>query len=202
MKSVLAIFIFFAVPHFARATQILIVGDSHAFGPMGQELQASLKARGHQVERFAVIGSSSGNWLGPQKEILSFNELINKFNPQQIVISLGTNDVFNVCDNKSFSTKDTEKLLTLIPPSKVCFWIGPPGYISGKVINKCGKNYNKFVDQLKFKVATRCQFIDTRQAIDMMLQEKNLEKDTVHLNALGGKRWSQFILKRMNSANE
>jgi hypothetical protein len=46
--------------------QVLILGDSHAAGAIGQTLQAELLAAGLRTARQAVVGSAIRGWLGEQ----------------------------------------------------------------------------------------------------------------------------------------
>jgi len=188
----------FGISLSSAAERIVIIGDSHAYGYMGKNLQKSLKKQGHDVELFAVSGSSAKNWLGQQGSMPTFSEIIETKKPQKIIFSLGTNDVFNQCPNEEFFSDNVKKILSIIPKSTTCVWVGPPGYQKGKIISKCKSFYNGLVDGLQKTVSVRCKFIDTRKNVEMLENPKYVEKDTIHMTSVGGEFWNQFILSQMD----
>lgn len=127
------------------AKSTLVITDSHGEGAFGAELVKNLEAVKNNVYLYAVGGSSAADWdLGlPQPwgfweyQTGSINrrgskpvtpllkDLIKKFNPDRVIIELGTNLIW-----RPISSKDSEHIQNLIQSVREsgaeCFWIGLP----------------------------------------------------------------------------
>jgi len=185
--------ILFCFTSSALAKDFLLVGDSHTAGFMGQGLSDKIqKTHGHHVDRNAIVGSSAKSWLNEY----GYEKLLTTKKFDTLIIALGTNDIAQGCHQPFFSPNFIQKMLQKIPPNKECYWVGPPGYAKGRLINLCGneKKYSAFVDQIKETVQDRCTFIDSRNFNNLT---DYLSKDTVHFSKAGGDYWSENIYSQL-----
>lgn len=127
------------------ASTILIIGDSHTVGPFGQKLDQLLRDEGAKVATYASCGSIAKWWYSGQKTTCGyfendlsgtkteaathttplFPELLQKINPDHIIIALGTNYVRNLNDDSVIA--DLSLMMNDIRSSGAdCFWILPP----------------------------------------------------------------------------
>lgn len=228
MKSIVVFLFSFAVSLSASAAPgLLFIGDSHSVGPFGDELLKRLgKVSGrYDVQRYAIAGSSASTWLkdsicptgskcpftygyadpkGAKNARLPNNfpglkKLLQKTNPETVVIALGTNDAHGGCKSPASAIASAEKLAASVG-DKQCIWIGPPAYTTGPVGNRCGSNYSPFVDKLKAAVEKKgCRFVDSRQvrtADGAILKSDGPDK--VHFGKKGT-QWGRSIADRILS---
>lgn len=94
-------------------TQVVIVGDSHMEGEIGKTLQGELQAKGYNVVRRAVVGSTILFWAtdGP----------ITPDQDRYPIIALGTNDFSN---SDSYFEQTVPALLKRF--KKKGIWVGLP----------------------------------------------------------------------------
>jgi hypothetical protein len=183
----------FCFASIALAKDFLLIGDSHTVGFMGQGLSDKIqKTHGDFVDKNAVVGSSAKSWLGEY----GYQKLLSTKKFDTLIIGLGTNDIAQSCHQSSFSTKHIEKMLQKIPQDKTCYWIGPPGYTRGRLIDLCGseKKYSVFIDQIREAVQGKCRFIDSRNFSKLA---DYVSKDTVHFSKAGGDYWSENIFSQL-----
>lgn len=186
LKYFLIVFSFVSV---SSAKEILFVGDSHTVGFMGLGLSDKFqKTRGDLVDKNAIVGSSAKSWLN----VYGYEKLLSTKKFDTLMIGLGTNDIAQSCHQSKFSPNYIEKMLLKIPKDKTCYWIGPPGYTKGRLIDLCGseKKYSAFVDQIRATVEGKCTFIDSRNFKKLT---DYVSKDSVHFSKAGGGYWSDHI---------
>lgn len=177
----------------ALAKDFLFIGDSHTVGFMGQGLADRIqKTQGHYVDKHAVVGASAKSWLNKY----GYEKLIVEKKFDTLIIGLGTNDIAQSCHQSALSPDFIQKILRKIPPNKDCYWIGPPGYTRGRLINLCDseKKYSAFVDQIKEVVQTKCTFVDSRKFSQLT---DYLAKDTVHFSEEGGAYWADHVFSQL-----
>lgn len=177
--------------HTSFAADYLLVGDSHTVGFMGQGLADKIKSiPNNSVETGAVVGASAKSWLNQY----GYEKLLAQKKFDVLVIGLGTNDIAQGCHQPVFATGFIQKMLQKIPEDKTCYWVGPPGYTTGRLVDLCGneKKYSAFVEQIKEAVQNKCTFIDSRNFKELT---NFVSKDTVHFSKAGGDYWSENIFK-------
>lgn len=173
--------------------RIIYLGDSHTAGDFGARLTQNLTKiyDTASVKRYGVIGASAQHWSkkdvssiqklksgyycdgdgnknGPvPKNFPTATQLFQGEAPQRVIIALGTNDVHAGCliKDKEDQMMATKALLAQVRPGSKCTWVGPTQQASDGVITKrCGEdNINKFIDNLRETVNSRCDFIDSRK---------------------------------------
>lgn len=173
--------------------RIIYLGDSHTAGDFGARLTQNLTKiyNTTSIKRYGVIGASAQHW--GKKDISSIQKLKSGYYcdgdgnkngpvpknfptatqlfqgeaPQRVIIALGTNDVHGGCliKDKEDQMMATKVLLSQVRPGSKCTWIGPTQQASDGVITKrCGDDkINKFIDNLRETVSSRCDFIDSRK---------------------------------------
>lgn len=186
------LFLFFSA-HACFALDYLLVGDSHTVGFMGQGLADKIKSTPNDsIDTNAVVGSSAKSWLNQY----GYEKLLTQKKFDVLVVGLGTNDIAQSCHQSVFATGFIQKMVQKIPEGKTCYWVGPPGYQTGRLIELCGseKKYSAFVDQIKEAVQDKCTFIDSRNFKELT---NFVSKDTVHFSKAGGDYWSENIFKQI-----
>jgi hypothetical protein len=123
----------------------LIITDSHGEGAFGAELVKQLESVKKSVSIYAVGGSTPADWNLGQNQIWGyweyhtesgglrgskpktplFKSLLEKHQPDQVIIELGTNLIWR--ELTAERTADVITLVQSIDKTKTqCFWIGPP----------------------------------------------------------------------------
>ncbi len=155
----------------AKAARVLHVGDSMV--PLvGNYLRPIFQARGDTYSIVSVTSTSTLDW-GGEKRLLQ--KAMYKFNPQVVVISLGSNELFDPTPRRRARSirqivKDTR--------GRPCLWLGPPAW----------KKDLGFIDVLKNNLG-HCRFLDsTRLKLPRMA-------DGRHPNWTGGYRWASAAWK-------
>lgn len=161
--------------------RVLHIGDSHTVGIYGHEMDKLLRSSGAQVETYGSAGSSpswwfsgqtthSGfyskdaeghvdqpaNWRSPHATP-KFPDLVQKFQPNVIVISLGANLIH--ASGKTIETQ-VEKMAQAAKASGArLIWIGPP---DGRESKKPTSRQNELYAHLQKIASQYGDFIDSR----------------------------------------
>lgn len=108
-------------PKMKPGMRVFLLGDSLAVG-LSRPLSAL--ARDHKIafESMAISGTRIDQWANNQTLFAA----INKFKPDLILISLGTNDEYMKLDAKARQEPHIKKLLATLRASAPVAWIGPP----------------------------------------------------------------------------
>jgi len=190
--------------------KVLHIGDSHTVGSYGLEMDRLLRNTGATVETFGVGGASAYTWdLGTYNGILSgeqnrifidtnnqksvptrdpsLQQLVSEFNPNMIIISLGTNLING--NSISYIPNLVEKATT---SGATCYWVGPPAATSSSVKDKIPS----VINQLQGMVSP-CTFIDSTPYSDVSL----IDSDGVHYTSEGGKKWAQGVFQQINPSS-
>ncbi len=188
--------------------KVLVVGDSHiAYGtgvnPFGRELHRLLRTTGAQVQSYGSGASSPMSWVGDGKprgaipykidgqgtesklsDYILFDKLKSDFNPDVVVIVLGTNIVLNTDPTELQKRIDATKTMADATGEVGCLWIGPP-----QRADKFVSNLDSTIEKIKGAVENGCTFIDSRSLAD----PNKLIKGDVHYTPAGGKEWAQNV---------
>ena len=156
----------------ARAERVLHVGDSMV--PLvGFYLRKLYQADGRKYSIVAEDSSSTLSWDNERK----LQEQMFKYDPDLILISLGSNELF---DRNPERRAGAIRRLVKDTRGRPCLWIGPPAW---------KKDYG-FLKVLKDNLG-HCQYFDsTRLKLPRM-------KDGRHPSWTGGYRWSVAVWKRL-----
>jgi len=153
----------------ARTPQVVLhVGDSTVgyYGGLSKALEARFKAEGAQYVHDVWTSASLVNFDNSDK----FKKLIARYNPDLVLITLGTNDVF-IPSPQAFArhvvniAKKTE--------GRECIWIGPPTW----------KKDTGIVEVIRQNSAP-CKFFDSSL---MKIQRR---ADGIHPTDQGGETWA------------
>lgn len=157
----------------AKAQRILHVGDSMV--PLvGNYLRPILQARGDTYSINSVTSSSTLEW-GGEKRLLQ--KAMYKFDPQVILISLGSNELFDPTPERRAASI---RQIVTDTRGRPCLWLGPPAW----------KKDLGFIQVLK-KNLGHCRYLDsTRLNLPRMA-------DGRHPDWTGGYRWASATWKEL-----
>lgn len=159
---------------------ILYIGDSHSYGQLGTIVEKKLSSISDHVIMESSCGSTANTWLGKSgfaktvcgfwkkdgsEEIRSVNHQIPKFSdelekyqPQVVVVQLGTN--MAVGTNPSNSASSILELMKQIKDANaLCIWVGPPDANSSIVTKANLKTVNDLLIELSAN--NNCHYIDS-----------------------------------------
>ncbi|MCC6897612.1 MAG: hypothetical protein IT377_01490 [Polyangiaceae bacterium] len=156
----------------AQALRVLHVGDSMA--PLvGNYLRPIFEASGRSYFIETVVSSSTLEWAG--KGLL--REAMYKYDPELILISLGSNELF---DPKPARRGAAVEQMVTETRGRPCMWIGPPLW----------KQDSGFVEVLKTHLG-HCQFFDSSRL------ELPRMADGRHPSWTGGWRWADAVWREL-----
>lgn len=152
----------------ANAERILHFGDSMV--PLvGNFLKPMVHARGHRYVVETAICSKTVSWAQDGRLPL----LIAKHDPDLILISLGSNELFETHLDEVAAA--TQKIVTEVQ-GRSCLWIGPPAWAKDA----------GFIDTLKRNLG-HCRYLDS---IALKLPRG---EDGRHPTWTGGYRWASAV---------
>jgi len=160
----------------AEADRVLHVGDSMA--PLvGNYLRSLYTKQGRNYWVETVVSSSTLDWAG--KRLLQ--DAMYKYDPQVVVISLGSNELFDPNPKRRGAAvrqivEDTR--------GRPCLWIGPPLW----------KKDTGFVDVLKANLG-HCRYFDSSK-LDLPRME-----DGRHPSWTGGYRWASAVWRALGGTD-
>jgi lysophospholipase L1-like esterase len=118
-------------PRLRKGMRVLLIGDSLAVG-MAPHFAALAKEAGIDFKALATVGTRIDQWSANA----DLKKLLESFQPELVLVSLGTNDEFMQGDAVKKQQPQLEKLLALLtqwPRSRdyglgaeYIVWIGPP----------------------------------------------------------------------------
>jgi lysophospholipase L1-like esterase len=106
---------------FGRGTKVLLVGDSHTYGPFGQQLERLVSATGASVVRSAKSGTAVKYWLP------LLPALLREQRPDVVIVALGAN--MRGYPSAKATSAQIAQLVQLVrkqQPAARLVWIGPP----------------------------------------------------------------------------
>ena len=198
---------------------VLIIGDSHSYGPFGEVLDSYYRKHGFEVSSYASCGSSPSNWMNnnqnfkttncgywskdPQNKetrvkshkIPSMTDLIAKTKPKITVISLGTN-ILASTSNIKHELKYVEQMIAKIKEAgSDCIWIGPPDLHK----NPFKANLELGVSSIKATVEKYgCHFLDSRN----YTKYPKGNSDGIHYGANDSKNWGTAVTSKLMSLSK
>ncbi|UYL07535.1 SGNH/GDSL hydrolase family protein [Bdellovibrio sp. SKB1291214] len=213
MKKYLITTILFFISSSGFAINTVFVGDSHAYGQFGNEIDSYLRKVSKNVTTIASCGSSPSTWMAEDtskatncgywrkdvknKELRvkdhmgdSFAKEVKALHPDLTVIALGTNML------GSPSTVQNEKqyikamLDTVKKNNSECIWIGPPA--ASKDPYKL--NLAQGVKEIKeLAEKSDCAFIDSTT----LTQNPSGQSDGIHFSDQDSKKWGAKVVAKM-----
>lgn len=195
---------------------ILYIGDSHSYGKLGTTIEANLTTISDRVIMESSCGSSAYTWLGKagyQKTVCGFwkkdgkeeirttehqtpkfaDELI-KYNPQVVIIQLGTNMAAAEKPLNSRSSIDQLMKETKAHGS-TCLWIGPPDANSKVVTKEKLQITNNLIKELAD--LNGCIYIDSLQLTTFPRDNKEGVHYPPGLSREWGEKVSAIILNEL-----
>ncbi|MBI2102495.1 endonuclease/exonuclease/phosphatase family protein [Candidatus Woesearchaeota archaeon] len=210
-----------STPTTSSGSRILHIGDSHIKINYGSALHSLLMSTGASVQTYGIgcttpaqwvdgpayipVGCAKGTTLdfidetgkmsqsktGQDKPRLS--ELKNSFNPNMVIISLGTNIESYVGNDDAYNARikaAADLAKQAVNGGSKCYWVGPPKRKSEADAPKVAA----IVAGLKTVVEPHCTFIDSS-----LFTDASKATDDPHYNAQGGKDWAQNVFNQISS---
>lgn len=214
MKKLIILFLYLFVFSHSHAYNIMYIGDSHSYGEFGKQIYKSLSVISPDMSIQASCGATAKTWLGEKghaktncgywkkdanEEFRSkdhflpiFDEDLSKYNPDVVIVQLGTN--IAVAKNPQNASSSIDLIMSKIQDSGAkCIWIGPPD-AKHKLLTKSKLNtVNAMIESLAKKYS--CEYIDSLKITKF--PEQNLEG--IHYPPSLSRAWglnvSNMILK-------
>ncbi|GEM_PF-3619817 len=210
----------FSISIIAEPQKILLIGDSHSSSATGygQELYTQLKNHGDSIRSYSLYGSDPGHWNKGDRHSLiylkshplvfidennqrtestdnnpTFDSFNSQFQPDIIIITLGTNIITQIATDNADVIKNTKELAQKASQNSYCYWVGPPNIKDNRK-----DNLNSAIQKIKTIVEPNCEFIDSQPLSD----ETKLNPDNIHYTAEGGQQWAQNVFKALNLDDE
>ncbi len=191
--------------------KVLMIGDSHsAHYHYGKHLHNLLKDSGLKVKSYGIGATTSKSWFngvkGTDKKIssiyvdeqgiisslsksttYSLQDLKNSYNPNLVIISLGTNAIGKP---ENHYANYVGPLAKVASTSAKCYWVGPP-----KNKRDGMEDFQGTAEKIKSAVENNgCTFIDSIPLSNDAL----LSSDRIHYSKTGGQNWAQKIFTKLN----
>jgi lysophospholipase L1-like esterase len=140
-------------------TRIMLIGDSLAIG-LGPYLKRLADEQRNPIDVFAISGSRIDQWADKQ----ALTDRLERFNPNLVLISLGTNDEYLKGDVVERQRSALQRLLARIDqyprrddyglgPSDGIAWVGPPSLPrSVGIVEMIQGEVRDYFDSRRFKI--------------------------------------------------
>jgi lysophospholipase L1-like esterase len=217
----------------SNGKRVGIIGDSHSTdfpGTPGQQVKKRLEALGYDVEVNAIGSRSSYSFLKgsttavyklksgkkvvkePDTGDVQIEKWLASFDPDYVLIMLGTNDAANVATGGSEKIH-LEAFTSIIRQLKEAgvevIGVGPPMFPKSKIstytnkktgVSTSGSPYEAsltFVPKLEaLYLKEGADFIDSRPLTsDILTPEQGRSEDGIHFKGKGGDKWAARIVK-------
>lgn len=111
-------------PKIGPSSRVLLIGDSLAVG-LGPQLRSLAADDDVPFLGIGVVGSTIRDWAhgARRSELMA---ALAAFDPNFILVSLGTNDEYLTAASAAAEEDDLDDLLALLAEYGVVVWIGPP----------------------------------------------------------------------------
>ncbi|OGI66347.1 hypothetical protein A2642_01375 [Candidatus Nomurabacteria bacterium RIFCSPHIGHO2_01_FULL_39_10] len=194
--------LFFSISIIAEPQKILILGDSHYAGTYGQELDKLLTQSGNTIESYGCVSAQPSWYLsisqtckksqgstisGVKQDYASpqIDKLLEDFNPQIIIISLGGNPAGQTPSSYSQTTSSLTKKIK--DQNRKCYWIGPPGKTDSIEAAERDLRYQA----IQQGIGNNCILIDSRELV-------KLNKDEIHFSdTTRPTQWATSVFKKI-----
>lgn len=196
--------------------RVLLLGDSHAYGKYGEVLDAHFRKSAKQVTSFSSCGSSPSTWMttsanfkstncgfwqknSADREIRvkshklpSFDQEVQKLQPQLTVITLGTN-ILGSTGNISSEKKHIEAMMKSIrAEGSECVWVGPPDLAK----DPFKKNLSQGIETLKVLAQeNKCQFVDSTS----VTKYPTGKSDGIHYGPKDSAAWGKAVVEKIEA---
>lgn len=181
---------------FFKDKKILHIGDSQVAGPYGRELGTIARERGGEYVRDGRVGWGVGGWLAGNingrrghASRPKVDELINRHNPDVILITLGGND-HQRSANESYPDK-VRTLYDLASQGGQVIWVTPPTAVGRSRNIQPGRD--RVAEIIKSIVGA--SYIDSRD----FTGEGGRARDGVHFGPRGGRRFAESVASRLEN---
>ncbi len=195
-------------------SKVLLIGASHTTQNYGKVLHESFVSDGNLVRRHAVGGSRGWHWLNgysydgtvevqhlgnekiwyedgrdvvtkPRTNVPLLRSILTDFDPNIVVISLGTN---MLDDNPQIVKANTQNLAQQVTSKgKRCFWVGP-GVVDPTKVPTLASGLAPVAQAIQEGAqAAGCQFIDARSYTSVA----ETQSDGYHYTTAGGRAMAQ-----------
>ncbi len=193
MYAIFAFFLFFTLPSFAKDS-VLYIGDSHTYGGFGDGLSEELE-KVYTTTRIGSCGARAESyfnnyvtkcglrWTSSNKDFKNIEattpklESLMETHPNHFIVALGTN---YLGFSKSQLEKEIDKILSVIPQSTSCHWIGAPDIQSVENKSKITQINSIIEEKLK---SSKCKFIN----IQNLENYPPTKGDGIHFSSKQGK---------------
>jgi lysophospholipase L1-like esterase len=173
---------------FAEQT-VLHIGDSQVAGPYGYHLGRLIN--NHEAElyiRQGQIGKGIRWWLTNRR----LERLIQRVQPDIILITLGGNDIWHAKNNPIEYENLIHQFIEIIQPYDFV-WITPPVAIGrSQHLQPLRSTVTEMLIK-NLEVLDSNHFIDTR-TLSTTYDEDNRTYDGIHYTFLGGNRWANEVI--------
>jgi len=152
---------------------VVHTGDSMVGGGLCKALAPKFQAEGTKFVRDAWEAASLPMYAGSDR----LPELIKKYDPDLVLITLGANDIFT--KHPEFYAKFVDQIVKKVG-QRDCYWIGPPPW----------KGDNGLIQAMREHSAP-CKFFDSTP---LVLERRD---DGIHPTEKGGQVWADAFWEFM-----
>ena len=205
----------------ARAENILVIGDSHSCQDFGTGLLSNLSREGHNVTLYCAPSSSPRNWVNRRTPDGHTCNTMTTAQPtlvkcaqegampdlaqilrgqQRVIVALGTNSLGAPQVDRFY-----EALSAIVHRSGArCEWVGPPHLAPTRVRNdreqrrlaSLQNHLHSFYDSMEAAVGRRCTLVDSRGATSEGTAGAPT-RDGVHRTRPAGQSWAQAVTSQI-----
>ncbi|QDK39240.1 hypothetical protein DOE51_17410 [Bdellovibrio sp. NC01] len=227
-----ALLLFFVASQAFANVETLIIGDSHVVGPFGENMHKIFRETTKEDTRtIGLAGASPSNMVatnakgrtlnygfadrnnenerlikgGNPAEFPELGPLLQKTNPNRIIIELGDNFA-DYRSGSAASDASAKAQVNLIlkeldkQGSKAsCYWVTPtwtdkPG---SKPYQKSNERLLQLIALIKKTAQPRCTVIDSAEGIGIGKGDIKTGSDGLHFDGTNGKKWAEAAAKKI-----
>lgn len=231
MKYSALIVFFMSAAAFANV-ETLILGDSHVVGAFGENMHKIFRDKTKEDTRtIGLAGASPSNFVatnskqrtlsygfadrnnenerlikgGTAAELPELGPLLEKTNPNRIIIELGDNFADYRTPSASSDAAAKKQVQMIISELQkqnskaTCYWVTPtwtdkPG---SKPYQKSNERLLKLIDIIKKNASPRCTVIDSAQGLGIKQGDIKTGSDGLHFDSSNGKKWAEAAANKI-----